>query len=331
MSSGTFEILFGGAETTVQDLGRQGWFREAICPSGAQDNFSFCIGNILLKNREDAAALEIAVVGPQIRVKEETVVAFTGADITPKINGKEVESWKAIRVKDGDTISFGTLRNGCRCYLCVAEGIDVPLIFGSRSTGTLNQIGGYEGRKLQKGDRIKTLKPGFPIKEIEGTCLPQKYIPGFPRESEIRVCMGMYDYLLTEESLDEFFRSKWTITPNANRVAYYLKGPTFRFKPKNQPFGAGSHPSNVVDIPYPIGSIQVPGGQHAVLMLNDGVTGGGFATIGTVIKPDLDVVGQLKPGDGIRFKRVELADISTIRRERELKIRKIKKILDYPF
>lgn len=326
-----FEVLFGGAETTVQDMGCKGWFREWISPSGAQDNFSFRVGNILLKNREGDAALEMTVVGPQLRVREDTVVAFTGADMSPKINGKEVGSWETIKVASNDIISFGSIRAGCRGYLCVAGGVNVPTMYGSRSTGTLNKIGGYQGRKLEKGDLIQIFKPAFPIEQIERVRLPPKHIPIFSREVELRFVLGMFDYLLTEESFRNFFQSLWTVTPRANRVAYYLKGPKFEFIQRAQPFGGGDHPSNVVDIPYPIGSVQVPGGQNAVLLLNDAVTGGGYATIGTVVKPDLDVAAQLKPGDHIVFKKIGISEALAIRRRKEAKIEEIKEILQYPF
>jgi biotin-dependent carboxylase-like uncharacterized protein len=326
-----FEILFGGAETTVQDLGRSGWWGDGFCLSGAQDEFSFRVGNILLKNRENAAALEITAIGPKLRVREENVIAITGADISPKINDQEAELWRTIRVKADDVITFGKLRSGCRAYLCVTGGVDVPIEFGSRSTSTLIRIGGYKGRKLEKGDLIKTFKPEFFLERIEGVSLPKKYIPIFSTESALRIIMGMYDYRLTNRSLVEFFQATWTVTPNSNRVAYYLKGPKFEFEPRTAPFGAGSDPSNVVDIFYPIGSIHVPGGQYAVLILNDGVTGGGYAAIGTVVKPDLDIVAQLKPGDCINFKKIDITEALKIRKKKQSRISEIKEVLNYPF
>lgn len=326
-----FEVLFGGAQTTVQDLGRFGRYRYAICPSGAQDNFSYRVGNILLKNREDAAALEIAVVGPQLRVQEDTVVVITGADISPKINGKEVDLWKTNSVKAGDVISFGQLRSGSRAYLCVAGGVDVPPVFGSRSTGTLNKLGGYKGRKLEKGDFIKSLKPEFPLHELEGRSLPREYIPSFLAEAKLRIIPGAYEYRLTEESLHEFLSVTWMVAPNSNRVAYYLNGPKLNFKPEEQPFGAGSNPSNVVDIAYPIGSVQVPGGEHPVMLMNDGVTGGGFAIVGTVVRADLDIAAQLKPGDHLVFKGIGITEALEIRKEKADKISAIKETTRYPF
>jgi biotin-dependent carboxylase-like uncharacterized protein len=326
-----FEVLFGGAQTTVQDLGRFGRYRYAICPSGAQDNFSFQIGNILLKNRGDRAALEIAVVGPQLRVHEDTVVVITGADLSPRVNGKGIDLWKTRRVKAGDVISFGQLRSGCRAYLCVAGGVDVPLVFGSRSTGTLNKIGGYKGRKLEKGDIIRTFKPEFPLEEIEGRNLPEEYIPNFWVEAKLRMIPGAYDYRLTEESLNEFLNATWRVAPNSNRVAYYLNGPKLSFRPEEQPFGAGSNPSNVVDIAYPIGSVQVPGGQHPVLLMNDGVTGGGFAIVGTIVRADLDIAAQLKPGDRLVFKSIGITEALQIRKAKADKISAIKGATHYPF
>ncbi len=270
-------------------------------------------------------------MGLSFRVQEDTVVVITGADISPKINGKGIDLWKTNRVKAGDVISFGQLRSGCRAYLCVAGGVDVPLVFGSRSTGTLNKIGGYKGRKLEKGDIIKTLKPEFPLEEIEGRSLPREYIPSFSPEAMLRIIPGAYEYRLTEESLNDFLSATWTVAPNSNRVAYYLNGPKLSFKPEKQPFGAGSNPSNVVDIAYPIGSVQVPGGEHPVMLMNDGVTGGGFAIVGTVVKADLDIAAQLKPGDHLTFKSIGIMEALQIRKEKAEKILAIKEATGYPF
>jgi biotin-dependent carboxylase-like uncharacterized protein len=325
------EIIFGGAQTTVQDLGRSGQYRYAICPSGAQDNFSFRIGNILLKNRENAAALEITMIGPKIKLQKDTVIVFTGADISPKVNGIEVELWKTIKVNAGDVISFGQVRNGCRAYLCIAGGINVPVVFGSRSTGTLNKIGGYKGRKLMKGDIVDTFKSEFPLNEIEGRRLPEKYLRRYSNEVELRFIAGGYEYKLTEESLSEFFRAKWTVSVNSSRVAYYLDGPEFEFIQGKQPFGAGSNASNVVDIAYPVGSVQIPGGKHPVLLLNDAVTGGGFAIIGAIVKADLDIAGQLKPGDNVLFRMIDILEALQIRRGKEDRIKEIKKVMKYQF
>jgi biotin-dependent carboxylase-like uncharacterized protein len=264
-------------------------------------------------------------------VLDETVIALTGADLCPRVNGEEVALWAAIRVRPKDIVSFGQIRSGCRGYLCVAGGVDVPLLFGSRSTGTLNKIGGYQGRKLEAGDVIKTFRPEFPLDEIEGRCLPKRWIPSFLAEGKLRIVLGGYEYRLTEGSLADFFRAIWTVSPNSNRVAYYLNGPKLAFLSEPQPFGAGSNPSNVVDIAYPIGSVQVPGGEHPVLLLNDAVTGGGFAIIGTVVKADLDVVAQLKPGNHVVFERIGIEEALKIRKEKAGKLLAIKEEVAYPF
>ena len=219
---------------------------------------------------------------------------------------------------------------GCRAYLCVAGGIDVPPVFGSRSTGILNKIGGYEGRKLQKGDLIKTFNSRFPLDTLEGRKLSSEFIPCFCSCPDLRIIPGGYEYRFTSESLEIFFGTIWTVGMNSNKVAYYFDGPQLQFRVETQPYGAGSNPSNVVDIAYPIGSVQVPGGKHPVLLLNDGVTGGGFGIIGTIVRADLDLVGQLKPGDQTKFKPVQIEDALQIRREKEDKIKAIRSALCYP-
>lgn len=322
------KILSGGAETTVQDLGRFGYYHIGICPSGAQDAFSFRIGNLLVGNEENAAGLEITIMGPKIQVLRDSVVAFTGAEIPARINGKEAEMWTSVLVKEGDIISYGPIKSGARGYLCIAGGIDVPLKYGSRSTGVINKIGGYNGRKLKEGDELKRGTPAKPIAKLVGRRLNSKYLPKFSKNTILRIVMGLFGYRLTKESYQTFLDSDWKVCPNSNKVGYYYEGPHLKFKERNQPFGAGSDPSNVVDAPYPVGSVQVPGGLNAVLLLNDAVTGGGYATIGTVIKADLDIVAQSKPGDVTRFKEISIQEAIEIRKGREANIKAIKDELE---
>jgi allophanate hydrolase subunit 2 len=142
-----------------------------------------------------------------------------------------------------------------------------------------------------------------------------RLIPKLQPEAELRIIMGLCSYRLTEESVEEFLSSKWEVSTEADRVGYRLRGPIFKFKEREQPFGAGSNPSNVVDVGYPVGSIQVPGGQEGILLMRDAVTGGGYATIGTVIQCDLDLVAQAEPGSKVRFRAIDIDEALRARRE----------------
>ncbi|MFC4766198.1 biotin-dependent carboxyltransferase family protein [Effusibacillus consociatus] len=317
------KVVKPGLQTTVQDLGRIGYYEIGMPPSGAMDKYSFTIANLLVGNEENSATLEITYMGPELEFQQDTRIAITGGEIPPKVNGQPVPMWETLVIKKGDVLSFDFVKQGARVYLAVAGGIDVPLIMGSRSTYTLCGIGGFEGRALQAGDLLqignmqtKSVKPG--------TRIPFELIPQFAKTHEIRVLMGLCSYRLTEESKNRFLTIDWTVTPEANRVGYRFKGERLNFIPREQPFGAGSNPSNVVDLGYPIGSIQVPDGIEPIALLNDAVTGGGYATIATVISADLNRMAQIKTNEKARFVPVSLEQALAARKEVKSNIEKVK-------
>ncbi len=300
------KILEGGLQTTVQDAGRFGWYHIGMPPAGAMDQFSFRVSNLLVGNPADAAALEITFAGPQLQTTEAAVIAVTGAEIPVRINDTSVPQWVAHHVRKGDRISCGQVQRGVRAYLTIAGGIQIAPLLGSRSTYLLARFGGVEGRRLQAGD-ILPVGPLSPRAEASvQRKMDPRLIPKLRPDAELRIIMGLCCYRLTEESVEEFLSSNWEVSTEADRVGYRLRGPIFKFKEREQPFGAGSNPSNVVDVGYPVGSIQVPGGQEAILLMRDAVTGGGYATIGTVIQCDLDLVAQAEPGSKVRFRAIDI-------------------------
>lgn len=318
------KVIEPGLLTTVQDLGRFSWYHIGMPPSGAMDNFAFRVGNLLLGNEEKAAGLEITYVGPKLEVSQETLVAVTGGDLSLHINDRPAALWQAHRVTPGDRVSLGSITRGARAYFCIAGGIDVPLLLGSRSTYMLGRFGGLEGRKLQAGDRLP-LGLCLPAYEaLLGRTVDRTLIPIPSKDLEVRIVMGMCSYRVKDESLADFLAATWEVSTEADRIGYRLKGPTFQFKAGEQPFGAGANPSNVVDLGYPVGSIQIPGGLEAILLLNDAVTGGGYTTIGTVIKADLDRVAQASPGSKVRFRAVGIDEALHARRVREARLAQVR-------
>ena len=308
-------VINPGLLTTIQDEGRFGLYHIGMPPSGAMDRFSYRVGNYLVGNPDGAASIEATYLGPQLAFAEDAVIAITGAEMPAKINGRPVAIWEALRVRAGDVLSFDFLRSGARSYIAVAGGIDVPLVLGSRSTYPLTGIGGYKGRKLKAGDELP-IGPAPPQAAAQvGVRVDDAYIPTFPAEAELRVVMGLFCYRLTDQSREAFLGTVWTVTPDADRVGYRYRGGTLEFVPREQPFGAGSDPSNIVDVGYPIGSIQVPGGVEPIVLLNDAVTGGGYATIGTVISVDLNRLAQTKTNDKTRFRSVELEEALEARKQ----------------
>ena len=309
------KIIQGGLQTTVQDGGRFGWYHIGMPPAGAMDQFSFRVGNLLVGNAVDAASLEITFAGPTFETTEDAFVAVTGANLPVRINDQQVPQWVAHHVRKGDRISCGQVQYGVRAYVTIAGGIQIPPLLGSRSTYLLARFGGVEGRRLQAEDTLPIGTPGTQAESLVHRRLDTRLVPKLQRETELRIIMGLCSYRLTDETVAEFLSSSWAVTNEADRVGYRLHGPIFKFKEREQPFGAGSNPSNVVDVGYPVGSIQVPGGQEAILLMRDAVTGGGYATIGTVIQCDLDLVAQAEPGSKVRFRAVDIEQALRARHE----------------
>jgi biotin-dependent carboxylase-like uncharacterized protein len=307
------EVVKPGLSTTVQDHGRVGYYNVGIPPSGALDQFSLLAANLLVGNGAEAAGLECAYMGPELRFTEPAVVAVTGGELEPRVNGEPRPSWSSFAVQAGDVLTFGHIRRGARMYLAVAGGIDEPMMLGSRSTYALGALGGHQGRPLAEGDGLAI---GPAASGDAGRSVPEELRPAMPTELEIRVVMGLYDHLLTDTGRRTFLETTWTLTPVADRVGFRYKGDELEMVKRTQPFGAGSDPSNIVDSPYPIGSIQVPGGVEPIVLHRDAVSGGGYAMIATVISADMDTVAQSAPGSKTRFVPVDLEAALAARRER---------------
>ena len=315
------EVLQPGLATTVQDQGRIGYYDVGIPPSGALDQYSLLAANLLVGNADDAAGLECVYQGPQLRFTAPTVVAVTGAEMVPRINGEERPQWEAFPVAEGDVLDFAYLTAGARAYIGLAGGIAVEPVLGSRSTYALGAMGGYQGRPLQAGDALPTPDEA---KGIPGRSVPADLRPSVGPEAEIRVVMGLYDHRLTAEGRRTFLETDWTLTPVADRIGFRYKGAELEFVEREQPFGAGSDPSNIVDAPYPIGSIQIPGGAEPIVLHRDAVSGGGYCMVATVISGDLDMVAQSAPKSRTRFVEVDLDGALAARRtykERSARLR----------
>ena len=231
--------------------------------------------------------------------------------MVPRINGEERPQWEGFEVNEGDVLDFDYLRAGARAYIGLAGGIAVEPVLGSRSTYALGAMGGYEGRPLQKGDALPTPDDA---KGIQGRSVPDDLRPQFGPEGEIRVVMGLYDHRLTKDGRRTFLETDWTLTPVADRIGFRYKGAELEFVEREAPFGAGSDPSNIVDAPYPIGSIQVPGGAEPIVLHRDAGSGGGYVMVATVISGDLDMVAQSAPKSKTRFVEVDLDGALAARR-----------------
>ncbi len=321
----TIEVIKPGLSTTVQDLGRPGYYHIGIPMSGGMDMLSLTAANLLVGNEAGAAVLEAVFMGPELAFTCDTVVAVTGADLPARVDGVEQAGWTSFAVKKGQVLSFGFLKAGARAYIAVSGGIDVPVVLGSRSTYTLGALGGFQGRKLQAGD---VLPIGTGGGAAAGRLVPEalRRKPGVP--AELRMLPGLYWHRITEAAGKRFFEDTWKVAPEADRIGYRFKGgQALEFVPREAPFGAGSDPSNIVDACYPYGSIQVPGGTEPIVLHRDAVSGGGYFMVGTVISADMDLIGQLQPHTPTRFVPVNMEQALQARRDRTATLNAIGAIL----
>lgn len=311
----SIEIINPGLATSVQDLGRPGYFHLGIPIGGAMDRLAMRSANLLVGNDESVAGLESVFIGPEIKFKCDSVVAVTGADIPIKIDGEIQPNWTALSIKAGQVLSFDFLKSGARIYTAIAGGIDVPKALGSRSTYPIGALGGFQGRALNKGDILPLGKSSDSLNP--GQTLDRK-LRRMPKQlAELRVLPGLYWHRITEKSQKQFFEDKWTVATEADRMGYRFKGGTqLEFVDRVPPFGAGADPSNIVDSCYSYGSIQVPNGSEPIILHRDAVSGGGYFMIGTVISADMDLIGQLLPNTATRFIKVTMEEALNARKER---------------
>lgn len=318
-------VINPGLATTVQDLGRPGYFHLGIPVGGAMDRFALRAANLLVGNDEGAACLEAVFMGPELEFTDDTTVAVTGAEMPIRVGGVEQPAWTALTVKAGETLSFGFLKKGARIYIAIAGGIDVPQALGSRSTYVIGALGGFKGRAIAKGDELPIGTGG---QAREGKSLAEDLRRPAPSPAELRVLPGLYAHRLQEESATGFFEDQWKVASEADRMGYRFKGGRpLQFVDREPPFGAGSDPSNIVDSCYPYGSIQVPSGSEPIILHRDAVSGGGYFMLGTVISADMDLIAQMQPNTPTTFVKVDMAQALEARAERAALLERMRESL----
>src|SRR5271165_100318 len=319
------KVVKPGLSTTVQDLGRPGYYHIGIPISGAMDTLALRAANLLVGNSEDAAVLEAAFMGPELEFDADSTVAVTGAELPPKVDGEARATWTAFHIRKGQTLSFGHLRAGARGYIAISGGVDVPVVLGSRSTYTLGALGGFCGRKLAAGDKLPL---GAGAGAAEGRSVPEVLRRGSSGSAELRMMPGLYWHRITDAAHAHFFEDTWKVAPEADRIGYRFRGGrALEFVPREPPFGAGSDPSNIVDACYPYGSVQVPSGTEPIVLHRDAVSGGGYFMIGTIISADLDLIGQLQPHAQVKFTPVDMKGALDARHDRQKLIEAIRAAL----
>jgi antagonist of KipI len=310
-------VLKPGLLTTVMDLGRPGYQRHGVVVGGALDRFAARVANTIVGNDENAALLEIAQLGPELRCEQPTLVAWCGGGFEPRIGGELLPRDRAVRVAAGETIWFGPARSGLRAWLAVAGGIDVPLVLGSRSTYRRAGFGGFHGRPLQAGDRLRLGDPSeTALQRLRGAARVSAWSVrpetlGPPAAAgAVRALRGPEWEWFEAEAQRAFFSARWTVTKDADRMGLRLSGPELPLARNREMISEGVNE----------GIIQVPAGGAPIVLLASRQTVGGYPRIAAVASVDLGRMAQLAPGQTVRFELISLAEAHGLYlgRERDL-------------
>lgn len=299
-----FEVIEAGLSTTIQDYpGRVGYWRVGVPPSGPMDALALQTANALVGNPETYAGLEITAIGPTLQFHDDAVIALTGAELVADLDGENVPWWETIHVPAGAVLtSKGLKGGGFRSYLAVAHGIDVPVYLGSRSTFRDGNFGGLDGRPLKKGDRVETFGKGLQDRPL--LALDKDHRPEYVNGIEVGAILGPHaapDFF-TDEYVDLFYDTEWSVAYASNRLGYRLEGPKPDYTREHGGEG-GRHPSNIPDFGYAIGTVNFTGDTPIILGV-DGPSLGGFVCLATIPTSEFWKVGQAVPGGKLRFNRM---------------------------
>jgi biotin-dependent carboxylase-like uncharacterized protein len=292
------EVEAAGPLTTIQDRGRFGFGRYGVAPSGALDSVAMRIANLLVDNPEEEAVLEITLPGFSATVLAETVMAVTGADLGWHRNNHPLGMWQSHRFYKGDTIAFRELNSGCRAYLSVGGGWEVPEIMGSKSTNLSSGFGGLDGRPLQKGDVLWTASPQFFLGSA-GRKFDLNAVPAYRGYWQLRAVLGPQDDHFDAAAQDLFLNADYRVSAHSDRTGIRLLGAQISAKEDMA--------ESILSEGVVAGTVQIPGDGQPIILLGETVSGG-YRKIATVITADLHLLGQVLPDDHIRFQAVALRE-----------------------
>lgn len=305
-----FAVLDGGPQTTVQDLGRPGYLRYGIPPSGPVDLASFLLANRLVGNPDTAAALECALIGPRLEMRGEAVLAVTGADMPVTVNGREIPRWTAAHLRAGDVVKLDPSPRGARAYVAFSGGIDVPRRLGSRATYLRGALGGFQGRPLKKGDLVNLGRPTTAPAQVGSRRVRPEMVPTFPDEVEVRVILGPQADRFTPEGIARFLGEPYEVTPQSDRMGARLQGPAI----------AHARGHDIVSDGIPLGGIQVVGDGQPIVLLVDRQSTGGYTKVATVCSFDVGKVGQAKPRQRLRFRALGVAEAHALLKQERARL-----------
>lgn len=298
---GAVEVIRSGLLTTVQDLGRVGYEDRGVAQAGAADRFAASIANLLVGNTADAAVLECTLVGPTLRFRASALVAITGGDLAPTLDGQPIPMWQTVEVAAGRELRFGGYRSGCRAYVAIAGGVEASIVMGSRSTDLAQGFGGHHGRALRAGDELSWYGAGTDVrnaaggwKGLRGRALPHWARPTYETRPVIGYLPSQAPSRVADAVARRFAAGGWTVLPQSDRMGIRL----------HRADHLTDRPRNIVSEPVQPGTIQCPPSGQPIVLMTDAQTVGGYPTIGVVCTADLSRLAQARPGGEVTFQPV---------------------------
>jgi antagonist of KipI len=300
-----------GFLSSVQDLGRTGFRQFGVSTSGALDWFASRVANLLVGNDEGAAGVEIALGGLHLRFQDERIVAWCGGEFDVQIGSLALPAGHIAHVQSGDELKFGRAQFGCRCWLAISGGIDVPIVLRSRSTDLRANFGGMEGRALHDGDQLplgqfRRSQTGA-TEYISSWTASNEWASPAARDPILRFTRGADWNRFNDVTIQRFTTHAFSVSPDSDRMGVRFDSPELKRKEKTDLISEAVAP----------GTIQVPPSGQPILLLGDCQTIGGYPKIAQVITANLGVAAQLRAGDSVRFSEVSLEDAHRLLLERE--------------
>ena len=296
------EVLRAGLQSTVQDQGRFGYAHLGVSASGAADNFSLIIGNIIVGNPKHYAGIEMTIIGDKYRFKSDAYIALTGSEFEAELDNNSIPFWKRLLIKKGQILDIRSTKNGARCYLCVAGGINIKDVMGAKTTHLTSGIGGLHGRILKKLDELDfgllddSIKP---IQNLNDSITTDTKI--------IKVTKGVQWSWFDKNQKNKLFQHQYQVEELSNRMGLRLFGNAIKTNRENEITTAG----------ISLGSIQIPGGGQPIISFVEHQTTGGYPIIANVISADIRKVGQLKAGDCFQFELISLGSAEKLKVDQE--------------
>ncbi|ANS73275.1 hypothetical protein AWM70_00670 [Paenibacillus yonginensis] len=311
-----------GLLTTVQDLGRFGFQKYGVIASGAMDAFALRAANLLVGNPQGAAGLEVTMLGPEIQFEHTTLISVCGGDLSPQLNGRPFPLWRTVLVPSGGVVSFGRMKLGCRAYLAVAGGIDVPLEMNSRSTYLRAGIGGFQGRALKSGDVLPVGEPTYQGSQllrllardadreagaVSRWSAASSLRPAYSANPEVRVIAGAQYPDFSADSRVSFEQDAYSVLPESDRMGYRFSGGSLKLE----------KPAEMISTAVTFGTVQVPPGGNPIVLMADRQTTGGYPVIAQVASVDLPLLAQVNLGGKVRFRLISLEEAEELQLQRE--------------